>query len=346
MNLVLHPSSADRYVPPHINKPRRRGASISAPQQRSGYQTPASRSTPTPSHYRSADNPNNITTPMLPSQSPGFSSSQGYFGPQSASSDTLSYGPPTPFSAVPSDSGHPTWGYPPQTADRNTSFPPPALPSIHSFGRNSATTGFLSRRGPRAPDEPDVASDRIFAKYPYLAQNEFELRATIKRPIFGSAVLLFTCITAHWVFNITRAYQAFVLYKGGGQPLKIFSDMSQTSEVVKTGLVAASNLICDAMLIYRLWIIWERKLKVILFPVGTLLGLLVSAIGIIYQYTQFTPEEGIYDTEADRWVTSNCAFTIGTNLYCTALIAWRVWQTHGAFKALGSRNNLNQKPQL
>jgi len=56
MNLVLHPSSADRYVPPHIAKPRRRGASISAPQQRSGYQTPASRSTPTPSHYRSADN--------------------------------------------------------------------------------------------------------------------------------------------------------------------------------------------------------------------------------------------------------------------------------------------------
>ncbi|KAK7470354.1 hypothetical protein VKT23_001782 [Stygiomarasmius scandens] len=141
MNLVLHPSSADRYVPPHITKPRRRGASISAPQQRSGYQTPASRSTPTPSHYRSADNPSNITTPMLPPQPPGFSSSQGYFEPQSASSDTLSYGPSTPFSAAPSESGHPTWGYQPQSTERNAQFPPPALPSIHSFGRNSTTSG-------------------------------------------------------------------------------------------------------------------------------------------------------------------------------------------------------------
>ena len=25
MNLVLHPSSADRYVPTHVSKPRRRG---------------------------------------------------------------------------------------------------------------------------------------------------------------------------------------------------------------------------------------------------------------------------------------------------------------------------------
>ncbi|THV08274.1 hypothetical protein K435DRAFT_958870 [Dendrothele bispora CBS 962.96] len=141
MNLVLHPSSADRYVPPHITKPRRRGASITAPQQRSGYQTPASRSTPTPSHYRSADNPNNITTPMLPPQPPGFSSNQGYFAPQSASSDTLSYGPSTPFSATPSDTGHPTWGYPPQSTDRNSQFSPPALPSIHSFGRNTAPSG-------------------------------------------------------------------------------------------------------------------------------------------------------------------------------------------------------------
>ncbi|KAF5359027.1 hypothetical protein D9758_004859 [Tetrapyrgos nigripes] len=136
MNLVLHPSSADRYIPPHVVKPRRRGASISAPQQRSGYQTPASRTTPTPSHYR--DTP--IQTPMLPTQPPGFSSNQGYFGPQPSISD-LSYGSSTPFSATPSNSGHPTWGIPAQSqsTDRNTAFPPPALPSIQSFGRTSTS---------------------------------------------------------------------------------------------------------------------------------------------------------------------------------------------------------------
>jgi len=78
---------------------------------------------------------------MLPPQPPGFSSSQSYFEPQSASSDTLSYGPSTPFSAAPSESGHPTWGYQPQSTERNAQFPPPALPSIHSFGRNSTTSG-------------------------------------------------------------------------------------------------------------------------------------------------------------------------------------------------------------
>lgn len=31
MNLVLHPSSADRYIPTHVTKPRRRGTAPTAP---------------------------------------------------------------------------------------------------------------------------------------------------------------------------------------------------------------------------------------------------------------------------------------------------------------------------
>jgi hypothetical protein len=56
-NLVLHPSSADRYVPAHSSsKSKRRGTSFSEPVNRvSGNQTSAGgRSTPTP-HYRPGD---------------------------------------------------------------------------------------------------------------------------------------------------------------------------------------------------------------------------------------------------------------------------------------------------
>jgi len=53
-NLVLHPSSADRYIPPHSStKSRRRGTSSSAPQSRApGNQTPSGGSTPTLSQHR------------------------------------------------------------------------------------------------------------------------------------------------------------------------------------------------------------------------------------------------------------------------------------------------------
>ncbi|KAF8914220.1 velvet factor-domain-containing protein [Gymnopilus junonius] len=120
MNLVLHPSSTDRYVPTQpSSKTKRRGMSTSGPSARpSGNQTPAGRSTPTPSQYRPGDQVDHTT----------ISDNAAY--PQSAT-----YGPPPPDPSS-------TWGYPPHTpaADRSTSFPPPILPSIHSFNRTTSTT--------------------------------------------------------------------------------------------------------------------------------------------------------------------------------------------------------------
>jgi hypothetical protein len=58
MNLVLHPSSADRHVPPRSSsKSKRRGTSASAPANRaSGNQTPTGGGTaPTSSQYHAGD---------------------------------------------------------------------------------------------------------------------------------------------------------------------------------------------------------------------------------------------------------------------------------------------------
>ncbi|KAK7060374.1 hypothetical protein VNI00_001139 [Paramarasmius palmivorus] len=133
MNLVLHPSSADRYIPPHTaNKPRRsRGTSVSQPQPRgSGYQTPVSRSTPTPSnHYRNSDSGLQSIPPQTPGYTQPTDNQGGYFGGPPPAPDITPYPNAEP--------GHPTWGYSSSQVDRNTPYPPPVLPSIHSFGRSS-----------------------------------------------------------------------------------------------------------------------------------------------------------------------------------------------------------------
>ncbi|KAJ7498605.1 velvet factor [Mycena latifolia] len=135
-NLVLHPSSGDRYVPVQATKQRRRGASSTVPP-RSGQQTPISRSTPTPSQsYRGGEPPTSG-----PSMGSGYSSNQGYFpAPQSPMSGPGPFPPSSPYGGA---SSTPTWGYPTHSSppvDRNTTYPPPILPSIHSFGRSSSVS--------------------------------------------------------------------------------------------------------------------------------------------------------------------------------------------------------------
>ncbi|KAG6817878.1 hypothetical protein H0H87_001710 [Tephrocybe sp. NHM501043] len=140
MNLVLHPSSADRYVPPHSTKTRRRGTSSSAPHPRSsGNQTPISQSTPAPAPFRSGDQPTGISTQSAPSQSSNFNS-QTYFPPMA---DAMNFPSPAPYSTTAPET--PTWGYSAQSpsVDRNTTYPPPILPSIASFAR-AANSGTLA----------------------------------------------------------------------------------------------------------------------------------------------------------------------------------------------------------
>lgn len=77
-----------------------------------------------------------IATPSLLPQTAGFNN-QSYFPPIP---DGMNFPPPPVY--APSNQEAPTWGYNTQApqVDRNASFPPPILPSIHSFGRNPMTT--------------------------------------------------------------------------------------------------------------------------------------------------------------------------------------------------------------
>lgn len=137
-------------------------------------------------------------------------------------------------------------------------------------------------------------------------------RSIFLTPMFLASICLFILITAvsvsaailiehlrnidvrdsqHWAFTATRLFQAFVNYNGGTMPLAFYADLSQITEVVKTGFLMACLIICDAMIvsglalylvifpqqwsfkIYRLWIIWNHRTLVIIFPICTLLGL-------------------------------------------------------------------------
>ncbi|KAF5322784.1 hypothetical protein D9619_000603 [Psilocybe cf. subviscida] len=126
MNLVLHPSSTDRYVPSHPSKSKRR---------------PGGRTTPTPSQYRGGDQ-TGTSTPSLSAHAPY--PSQSYFSPQTPSDNNNPYSQGTPYGAPSSDPVS-SWGYPPSSVqvpssiDRSAPFPPPILPSIHSFGRTAGS---------------------------------------------------------------------------------------------------------------------------------------------------------------------------------------------------------------
>ncbi|KAF5347641.1 hypothetical protein D9757_013353 [Collybiopsis confluens] len=152
-----------------------------------------------------------------------------------------------------------------------------------------------------------------------------DLPAIWKQPMnygtFGLAIL----VTAHWILNFLLLFRAFLIVDDGKAPGNFFANLRETSSIVKTAILFSTLILSDALIIYRVWVIWSYSFYVIIFPVLTLVGLTVCGIGLPVQLAHFPPALTIFSSDAGRWITSDCVFTLCTNLYCTSVIGYKIW---------------------
>ncbi|KZT09997.1 uncharacterized protein LAESUDRAFT_673684 [Laetiporus sulphureus 93-53] len=157
--------------------------------------------------------------------------------------------------------------------------------------------------------------------------------STSKRSIrifLAATVIIFLSNTVHWIMAITRLFKAFVYYKGGSAPSDFYADVSQPTEVVQSAALVFTVMTNDAMIIYRLWYVWAFNKGIVIFPLCTLVGLTLCGFGSIYQMTKTRLGEDIFITAVGRWLTSSSVLTLCTNVYCTTMIAWRIWRINSA----------------
>jgi len=155
----------------------------------------------------------------------------------------------------------------------------------------------------------------------------------LKRPMLLGTILLFLIITTHFVLTFVRFFQAFIYFRGGSQPEVFFNSDIEMTEIVQIGFFLAGLVVSDTMFTYRLWVIWNHNIYVVIFPICTVIALTVCSVGITYQFTLYnSPEESTYLLVAARWILGDCVFTLCTNVYCTSMIAWRIWNIHKSIR--------------
>ncbi|KAJ7833597.1 hypothetical protein B0H14DRAFT_1164431 [Mycena olivaceomarginata] len=63
-----------------------------------------------------------------------------------------------------------------------------------------------------------------------------------------------------------------------------YANPNHAADTVKTASMLVAIVVGDALMIYRLWIVWGRNRTVLIFPSCSLTGLLVAALGILYVF--------------------------------------------------------------
>ncbi|KAF9521308.1 hypothetical protein CPB83DRAFT_900816 [Crepidotus variabilis] len=95
------------------------------------------------------------------------------------------------------------------------------------------------------------------------------------------AFVLLGTITARWITDISRAFDALILPNGlycvqAGEPngaeITLFK-LSDPNFVASLALYALSSILGDGFMIYRLWIVWGKKKLIIIPPIIFLSGI-------------------------------------------------------------------------
>ncbi|KAJ7726237.1 hypothetical protein B0H16DRAFT_1593110 [Mycena metata] len=156
-------------------------------------------------------------------------------------------------------------------------------------------------------------------------------RHEVPKLLVWNPVVLFTILIsatsgAHWILTIVRFFDAFLC---SANVERFYLDNSQETHTAMSLLSITSILIGDAAIIHRLWLIWNRSFPVIILPVMSCLGLLINGSATTYLITR--PLDRHLSMPIGRWVQAAWAIllvqVIKNNVYCTALIVWKIWRT-------------------
>jgi len=142
----------------------------------------------------------------------------------------------------------------------------------------------------------------------------------LRNPMIMTGIALFFTVTARWLVDMIGTASE-LLDPESNNPLL----PTRLTTTLGFSFFLASLIICDAMIVYRLWSVWNKSTLVAIFPFLTLFGMLASGIAFIHHLTMTTREASFFEKELGRLIVVDSVFNLVTNIYSTGLIAYRIY---------------------
>ncbi|KAI0667531.1 hypothetical protein C8Q78DRAFT_386395 [Trametes maxima] len=151
-------------------------------------------------------------------------------------------------------------------------------------------------------------------------------------PLFIATIILLMSVTSHWLISVRRIFDAFVDYAGGQAPMEYYLTVEAPTQVVATAFVVASVIVGDIILTYRIWVVWDRRLPMIVFPTLCTMAYAAMGISVVQLFATYAPGETIFTEAARRRIVVLTSGMRRTNVYGTGSIAYRIWASNRAMK--------------
>lgn len=144
-----------------------------------------------------------------------------------------------------------------------------------------------------------------------------------------TVIAMFLVSTAHIGGTIASLQAGFFTVRPE-TPEKYFNSKAVPLNLVNKSFYGLNMVLGDALMIYRLWIIYLRNWYIIVLPI-----LLTAATGTliavtIWEFSMLVPGQTAFASKVKAIAPALFAVPLVTNLVITGLIIWRIKQAHNS----------------
>ncbi|KAK0472939.1 hypothetical protein IW261DRAFT_1660039 [Armillaria novae-zelandiae] len=152
--------------------------------------------------------------------------------------------------------------------------------------------------------------------------------------LLSSATFQFIISTTHIAACLRSEIEGFIWLKDPNRAILYWENNARMVNILQETAVITNCIACDAIMLWRLYVIWNKSLKVSVPPAIMVLAFSFCGYISIYQIScmDSRPESvGILY----RWLQASYSLSLATQLSVTSMIVSRIWwlsQRAGAWK--------------
>lgn len=176
----------------------------------------------------------------------------------------------------------------------------------------------------------------LFALSTYFLCRRGLFHSRVLMVLWSATIIMFATSTSYIGLGLaSTVYRIWVLLNSGGLAVSSPSSPLVTRILnAQMYLPIINFIVSDAIVIWRAWVLWERRVIVLLLPAIFFAGTIISAI-----------ISAVHDVDVKVSVSSNpdyrvvvlgkivvWSLTIATNILATLLVAWKAWQHRRVIK--------------
>lgn len=153
-------------------------------------------------------------------------------------------------------------------------------------------------------------------------------RATryVNRGMIISSAIFLLLSTIHMITDLVHIVRGLITYRNTypGGPEAWFANLNEPTFILKNITYLITAVFADAVVVYRCYMVWQSWWFVF-FPGLMVAGVAASGIGGVYWIFKSSPADPASYIPVQNWITAFYAATLGTNIICTGLLAYRIW---------------------